>query len=202
MGFIHSAWTHPLIRDRVRRLAHELVDVLDRHFAVQLLEHGVALLEAEKHVLLDQRELDGGDLAPSAPRPRTWTDELLERLELIVRLDQKLLLILASPQRRQRSVLAARSERVLGGLTLALEDMLGLRVSDSRDAGVRTLRWYCLSLSRCSLRLTGQNVGAVDAHSRMARSCALIAGGLGALWPEPMRRERTLGRKEGGLFDA
>ena len=97
MSSVHSTWTHPLIRDRVGRLAHELVDVLDRHLAVQLLEHGVALLEAEEHVLFDKRELDGGDLAPSAPRLGMRTDELLERLELIVRLDQQLLLILAPP---------------------------------------------------------------------------------------------------------
>ena len=58
-----TARAHPLIRDRVGRLAHELVDALDRHLGVELLEHGVSLLETKDHILLDQRELDRGDLS-------------------------------------------------------------------------------------------------------------------------------------------
>ena len=86
--------THPLVGDRIGRLAHELVDALDRHLRVELLEHSVALLESEKYILLDQRELDRGDLRVQHGRSDE-THELLQRLELVVRLDKQLLLVLA-----------------------------------------------------------------------------------------------------------
>lgn len=51
--------THLLVGNRLGSLSHELLDALDVHFIVQLLEHRVALPQAKEDVLLDQRELDG-----------------------------------------------------------------------------------------------------------------------------------------------
>ena len=54
------------------------------------------------------------------------TDQLLQRLELSVCLGEKLLLVLAPSQSPQRLIFSTGCQRVLGGLTLALEDMLSL----------------------------------------------------------------------------
>ena len=56
--------TYLLISNRIGRLAHELLDVVDAaHFGVDLPEDFGSLLQAEYDVLLDEGELDeGGEL--------------------------------------------------------------------------------------------------------------------------------------------
>jgi hypothetical protein len=53
--------TYLLIGNRVGRLAHELLHLVDAaHLAVDLGQYARALLEAEDDVLLDLRKLDVG----------------------------------------------------------------------------------------------------------------------------------------------
>lgn len=65
------------------------------------------------------------------------TDELLERLELLVRLAQQRLLVLALPQGGQRSGFVALCECLLGNLALAREHTLDLDNERGESAGFR-----------------------------------------------------------------
>jgi hypothetical protein len=100
--------TYLLVGDGVGGLAHELLDVLDAaHLGVDLLEHARALLQAKHNVLLDLRKLDAAH-------------QLLELLELRVRLGQLRLLVLLVPQGQQRALLVALGQHLARHLRLAL----------------------------------------------------------------------------------
>lgn len=73
--------------------------------------------------------------------------------------------------------------------------MLGLRRETRRRTDV-DLALVLLELVALQLEAARSEPPVDATHSRMARSCALIAGGFGALWPEPMRR-RERARCEG-----
>ena len=77
------------------------------HLLVDLLQDLGALLEAEDDVLLDLRELDA-------------RRQLLELLQLRVRLGQQRLLVLLAPQRQQRLLLVALGEHLLRDGRLAV----------------------------------------------------------------------------------
>lgn len=96
---LHAA-THILIRDRVGRLAHELLHVLDpAHLGVYLLQHLGALLQAEHDVLLDQGELDA-------------RGQLLQLLQLRVRPREQRFLVLLPPEGEQCALLVALPEHL------------------------------------------------------------------------------------------
>lgn len=89
-----------LVRNGIRRLAHELLDVIDAaHLGVDLPEHARALLQAEDDVLLYEGELD-------------VAGELLELGQLGVRLGEQLLLVLLPPQREEGALLVAGREHL------------------------------------------------------------------------------------------
>lgn len=95
-----------MVGNRIGRLAHELLDVLDAaHLRVDFLQDLCALLQTEHDVLLDHGELDRGG-------------ELLELLELGVRLLEEGLLVLFPAQGEERARLVALGEHLFrdGGL--------------------------------------------------------------------------------------
>lgn len=115
-----------LIRNRIGRLAHQLLDVLNpAHLRVDLLEHLGTLLEAEDDVLLYEGELDVGR-------------ELLQLLELRVRLDQQRLLVLLAPQGEEGALLVALGEHLLGDLRLL--------VGEDGDAALVLVQFVALDL--------------------------------------------------------
>lgn len=74
-----------LVGNGVGRLAHELLDIIDAaHLGMDFLENLAALLQAKDDVLLDLGELD-------------VARQLLELLELRVRLREQRLLVLLAP---------------------------------------------------------------------------------------------------------
>jgi hypothetical protein len=91
-----------LISNRLSRLVHQFLDVFDAaHLGVDFFEHFGPLLQAEQHVLLDERKLDVGGQA-------------LELLQLRVGLCEHRLLELFAPQGEQRALLVAPGEELLG----------------------------------------------------------------------------------------
>jgi len=82
-----------LVGNRVGRLAHQLLDVLDAaHLAVDLLQHLSALLQTKYHILLDQGELDAGR-------------ELLQLFQLSVCLSEERLLVLLAAEGEECALL-------------------------------------------------------------------------------------------------
>jgi hypothetical protein len=127
--------TYPLVRNRVCRVPHQLLDVLDAaHLGVDLAQHARALLQAEHDVLLDQRELDA-------------RRQLLELRQLRVRLGEERLLVLLAAQGEQRALLVVLREHGArdGGfavgqdgdapLVLVEAVALGFEVEDSPGGG-------------------------------------------------------------------
>lgn len=85
-----------MISNRLSRIAHELLDVVEAaHLAVDLLQDAGALAQAVDDVLLDEGELDGAR-------------QLLQLGQLRVRLGQQLLLVLLAPQGQERPRLVPR----------------------------------------------------------------------------------------------
>jgi uncharacterized membrane protein YccC len=79
--------SHLLVCPRLLALAQQLLHVLDAaHLAVDLLEHGCALLQPEDDVLLHERELD-------------VARQLLQLRQLRVRLRDQSFLVLLTTQR-------------------------------------------------------------------------------------------------------
>ena len=137
---------------------------------------------------------------------RTQTHQLLQRRELLVRLRQERLLVLAPAECEEGALLVACFEGGEGGLALAFEDALYLRSGCQYQP--RTASFICMyreeetgdtpasdtgaacraaALGCCGCRVSYLAVGleqaAVRTHSRIARSCEVT---FGPDWPAPM----------------
>lgn len=108
MGHGVRIQTNLLVRNSLRRLAHQLLHVLDSaHLGVNLTEHSRALLQAEEDIFLDECELDRRGQA-------------LELFELRVGFGEEGLLVLFASQREESAWLVAACEERSGGLGLAV----------------------------------------------------------------------------------
>lgn len=115
-----------LVGNGVGRLPHELLDVLDAaHLAVNLLQDFGALLQAKDDVLLDLRKLDA-------------RRQLLELLELRVRLGEEALLVFFAAQGEQGARLVALGQHLAGNV--------GLLVGEDGDAALVLLELVALRL--------------------------------------------------------
>lgn len=99
-------WTHLLIRNGIRRVTHQLLHLVNApHLRVYLAQDLGALLQTEDDVLLDLGELDA-------------RRQLLELLELGVRLGQQGLLIFLAAQGQQGLLLVAFGNHLAGDVRL------------------------------------------------------------------------------------
>ena len=143
------------------------------HLGVDLLEHARPLLQAKDNVLLDQRELDGGR-------------QLLELLQLPVRLGQERLLVLLAAQGEESAFLVVLGEHFPrdGGfsvrehgdapLVLVQAVALGFEVEDRPRGDGLVMAWRVEGgIGRgCSLVLCRH------AARGIAHRCIRVVGGL------------------------
>lgn len=91
-------FTYPLVLDRIGGVTHELVDAVNVHLGVDLLQDLVPLFQAKHDILFDQSELNGGHLcniggktierlfSGSVAQSVTRTHQVLQDLELPISL--------------------------------------------------------------------------------------------------------------------
>lgn len=118
--------SHLLVCNRVGRLAHELLDVLDAaHLGVDLLQDLCALLQTKDYVLLDEGELD-------------VARELLKLVELRIRLGEQGLLVFFAPQGEEGALLVAPRQHLARNVRLL--------VRQHRDATLVLVQLIALDL--------------------------------------------------------
>jgi hypothetical protein len=102
--------TNLLVRNRIRRLPHQLLNMLNTtHLRVNLLQHLSPLLQTEYHVFLDQCEFDAGR-------------EFFELLELGVCLGEQRFLVFLAPEGKECALLVVLEEHLLGDGGFAIRE--------------------------------------------------------------------------------